>query len=283
MFSNIFSYQLTGTFLTIMVISAVVCFLAGEITTNYSQVDKMWSLMPIIYSLVALVLYPSPRLWIMSSLIIIWGLRLTFNFYRKGGYDIIPWKGAEDYRWKIIRQHPWLKGRIRFGIFNLIFISFYQHFLIFLFCSPLLIAANYKNSELSFIDLVAGVSMLLFIILESIADNQLFRFQKLKKQSGNTNGLYKTSLLMGFLSEGLWRYVRHPNYASEQAIWICFYFFGVAASGKLVNWTFTGPLLLVLLFFGSTRLTESISIGKYPDYPVYIKEVPKFLPRLFKS
>jgi len=85
------------------------------------------------------------------------------------------------------------------------------------------------------------------------------------------------------LSEGLWCYARHPNYASEQAVWISFYFFGAAASGKLVNWTITGPLFLILLFLGSTKLTESISSSKYPDYPVYIKEVPKFLPRFSKK
>lgn len=59
--------------------------------------------------------------------------------------------------------------------------------------------------------------MLLFIITESIADNQLFRFHKLKKHEKSIEGLYKGSLEKGFLSEGLWRYVRHPNYACEQA------------------------------------------------------------------
>ncbi len=282
MIVNILYDQLAESFLTIMVFAALVCFITGELTSNYSQVDKIWSLMPIIYSIIALVNYPSPRLWIMAALTIIWGFRLSFNFYRKGGYDILPWKGEEDYRWKIMRSHPLLKGRIRFGLFNLLFISFYQHFLILLFCTPLLIAAKYQNSDLTIIDLISGCLMIFFIILESIADNQQFRFQKLKKQSVNQTGLFERSLQNGFLSEGLWQCVRHPNYASEQAIWISFYFFGVSASGKFVNWTFVGPLFLVLLFLGSTKLTESISKGKYPDYPVYIKEVPKFLPRFFK-
>lgn len=283
MFLNIGPDQLTGTFMSIMVIAASVCFLTGELTSNYSQVDKIWSIMPIIYSLTALHSYPSPRLWIMSSLVLIWGFRLSFNFYRKGGYDLIPWKGEEDYRWRIMRQHPRLKGRIRFGLFNLIFISFYQHFLILLFCTPLLVVAKYQSSELTITDLVAGVLMLFFIVVESIADNQQFRFQKLKRQVINSNSLFERSLKSGFLSEGLWRYARHPNYASEQAVWISFYLFGTAASGKLVNWTIIGPLFLILLFLGSTKLTESISCSKYPDYPVYIKEVPKFIPRFIFS
>ena len=283
MILSLFPDQLAGTFVTIMVFSVLICFLTGELTSNYSQVDKIWSIMPIIYSLTALHSYPSPRLWIMSSLVLIWGFRLSFNFYRKGGYNLIPWKGKEDYRWTIMRQHPGLKGRIRFGLFNLIFISFYQHFLILLFCTPLLVVAKYQSSGLTITDLLAGALMLFFIAVESIADNQQFRFQKLKREAVNLNCLFEKSLKKGFLYEGLWRYARHPNYTSEQAVWISFYFFGVAASGKLVNWTIIGPLFLILLFLGSTKLTESISCSKYPDYPVYIKEVPKFLPRFSKK
>ena len=32
----------------------------------------------------------------MASIKTVWGLRLTYNFYRKGGYK----KDVEDYRWK---------------------------------------------------------------------------------------------------------------------------------------------------------------------------------------
>jgi steroid 5-alpha reductase family enzyme len=275
--------QLTITCITIMLIVALICFLIGEITGNYSQVDKLWSIMPVVYSVIMLLSYTSTRLYIMSCLVTIWGLRLSFNFYRKGGYNIVPWKGEEDYRWKILRRHPKLKGRIRFGLFNLLFISFYQNFLILLFSSPLLLAAEYHNSRLSFIDIIAALFMLLFIVLEAIADNQLHRFQKLKRKSETYDNLSTDPARGGFLKEGLWHYVRHPNYASEQAIWISFYFFGVAASGNWFNWTFTGPILLVLLFLGSTEFTERISINKYHDYIAYKKNVPKYLPGFFKS
>ncbi len=273
--------NLVSAWIITMFTAVCVCFLVSEITCNYSQVDKLWSLMPIVYSLIALMTFPSPRMWIMLLLVSIWGFRLSFNFYRKGGYNIIPWKGEEDYRWKILRQHPALKGRIRFGLFNLFFISFYQHFLILLFSSPLLIAAKNQTGSLNILDIIAASLMLVFILIETIADNQLFRFQKLKRMKENPEGLYSKSLERGFMSEGLWRFVRHPNFASEQAIWISFYFFGVAASGQWINWTLTGSVLLVLLFLGSTEMTEGISSGKYPDYASYRKDVPKFLPGLF--
>jgi len=275
--------QLTGTYLTIMLTAALVCFIVSEITNNYSQVDKLWSLMPVIYSMMTLIAFPAPRIWIMSIMITIWGFRLSFNFYRKGGYNIIPWRGEEDYRWKIMRQHPLLKGRIRFGLFNLFFISFYQHFLILLFSTPLLMAAKYRNSSLSVIDIIAASLMLLFIFIEAVADNQLFRFRRLKRHMEEQEWLSVESSGKGFISDGLWRFVRHPNFISEQLIWISFYLFGVAASGKWINWTLPGSLLLVLLFLGSTELTERISTEKYPGYADYKKNVPRFFPRLFKD
>jgi steroid 5-alpha reductase family enzyme len=275
--------QLASLWIIIMLSSAALCFVVSEITRNYSQVDKLWSLLPVIYSLVTLISCPSPRVWIMSLLVIIWGFRLSYNFNRKGGYNRIPWKGEEDYRWLILRQHPALKGRIRFGLFNLLFISFYQNFLILLFSTPLLMAAKFIDSPIKWIDIAAASLMILFIIIEATADNQQYKFHKLKKQAPGSDGIYTKSLKNGFLSEGLWKYVRHPNFISEQAIWISFYLFSVAASGMWMNWTLAGSFLLVLLFLGSSEMTERISSSKYPAYADYKKEVPKFLPELFRS
>ncbi len=274
--------HLTGTCLTIMLCAALVCFTVSEITRNYSQVDKLWSLMPLVYGLLSLAAYPSLRLLIMCCFVGTWGFRLSFNFYRKGGYNIIPWKGDEDYRWKYIRQHPQLKSSIRFTLFNFFFISLYQNLLIFLFSAPFLLAARYQNSPLTLIDLIASLLMLAFIVIESIADNQQYRFQRLKRKTIRSGEFLEKSLKKGFLCEGLWRFVRHPNFVSEQAIWISFYLFGVAATGQWINPTLAGPVLLVLLFLGSTSLTEHISSEKYPGYAAYKNEVPKYFPRIFK-
>jgi steroid 5-alpha reductase family enzyme len=275
--------NLVSTWAIIMIVVAMTCFLVSEIIRNYSQVDKLWSLIPIVYSWITVTVSPSPRLYVMASLVTLWGLRLSYNFGRKGGYSIIPWKGEEDYRWKIMRGNPVLKGRLRFGLFNFFFISLYQNILIFLFSSPLLLASLYPDKSMNVIDLAATLLMITFLVTESIADDQLFKFHQIKKYRQKTGELYKESLKKGFMTEGLWKYVRHPNFASEQAIWICFYFFGVAASGKWINITMAGPLLLVLLFIGSSHLTESISSGKYPDYAEYKKNVPRFLPQFTKS
>lgn len=274
--------SLATTWITVLIGVSALCFVVSEITRNYSQVDKLWSLLPPAYCWITVAAFPSARTVIMALLVTMWGLRLTYNFNRKGGYSIIPWKGEEDYRWKILRKSPALRGRLRFGLFNLLFISLYQNTLILLFTTPILLAALNVRAPLGVFDILAGVLMLIFLVLETVADNQQFRFQTMKHLASARKEKFSESLNKGFLAEGLWKYVRHPNFAAEQAIWISFYLFGVAASGKWINFTLIGPVLLVLLFIGSSIMTEKISSSKYPQYSAYQKEVPKFIPRFFR-
>lgn len=282
--SSTLSNQVFNTLIFIMLATILVCFIVGELTRNFSQVDKIWSLIPLVYSWVVYAAFPnSPRILLMTLLVTIWGLRLTYNFSRKGGYNIIPWKGEEDYRWNILRQSPLLKKPLMTSLFNLLFIAIFQNILILLFTSPIIIAAENSNVSLNYVDFLAAGFMFLFIIIETISDNQLFNFHLQKQNKMARDGKYQNSLSKGFMVDGFWKFVRHPNFAAEQAIWISFYFFSVAASGEWFNWSIIGMILLVLLFEGSSRFTETISSGKYAEYENYKQKVPKFIPLFFKS
>ena len=80
------------------------CFAVGELTSNNSQMDKLWSLLPIAYVWVVAVRGGlTPRLIVMAVLVTLWGARLTFNFARKGAYRLKFWEGEEDYRWQVLR------------------------------------------------------------------------------------------------------------------------------------------------------------------------------------
>lgn len=94
-----------------------VFLLVSEINKNYSQVDRVWSILPTFYithfvvyahmsglstrrldSLLAFsILWSVGRSLLHHSGTICWAsqLRLTFNYWRRGGYTI----GFEDYRW----------------------------------------------------------------------------------------------------------------------------------------------------------------------------------------
>jgi len=258
--------------------AATYCFVAGELTKNYSQVDRLWSTIPIVYCWYFT--YASgmhERLILMSTLVSIWGIRLSFNFARKGGFSLLPWKGAEDYRWEILqRDVPALKIKLNWSLFNFFFICFYQMGLIFLFSLPIL-SAWQGDSEMTNKDLLVAAVMLCLIIIQTIADEQQHKYQtkkyKLITENKELFGNYKK----GFIDTGLWKFSRHPNYTCEQLIWITFYFFSVSATGEFINWSVVGCLLLVLLFYFSAKFSEGISSKKYPGYKDYQKDTPMFI------
>ena len=264
-----------------IIVGAVIAFsfITGELTGNNSQVDKLWSILPIVYTWVVTVYGGySPRLLLMSVLVTLWGVRLTINFGMKGAYQWRFWTGEEDYRWQVLRQKPEFNPRWKWTLFNLFFISGYQNVLILLFTLPVIIVMQFNTQPLGIIDYIAAALMLIFIAMETLADIQQWNFQSKKwamiKAGKELTGDHKK----GFLNKGLWAFSRHPNYFAEQAIWVCFYLFSIAASGEWFNWSIAGCLLLVVLFQGSSNFSEEISAGKYPEYETYQKNVPRFLP-----
>ncbi len=257
----------------------IACFLIGELTGNVSQVDRLWSLLPIAYAWVVAAYGDfSPRLLLMALLVTAWGARLTFNFARQGGYRLKFWQGHEDYRWDVLRRRPEFRARWKWTLFNGVFISGYQNLLILLFTLPTIVALQFRETPLGWLDGIAAASMLLFIGMETVADNQQWRYQSAKQARIESDAPLSEPLAKGFIDTGLWARCRHPNYFAEQGIWIAFYFFSVAASGQWINWSVAGALLLIILFRGSSTFSEEISAGKYPAYRHYQEEVPRFLP-----
>lgn len=267
---------------TIYIIAAGACFLVSLVSDNYSQVDKLWSLIPIAYVwIVAIRADLEPRLLLMASLVTIWGIRLTYNFNRRGGYSFRFWTGEEDYRWAVLRSKPEFSSWWKWQLFNLLFISFYQMGLILLFTLPALKSMN--GAPIGWFDMLITALFLFFVITETIADQQQWHFQKKKNQILEQGLKLPEKYQQGFLDAGLWGIVRHPNYASEQAIWIVFYLFSVAATGQWLNWSIIGAVLLVLLFWGSSSFSEGISASKYPEYEKYRQRVARFIPMKLRS
>jgi steroid 5-alpha reductase family enzyme len=272
-------WQAVNSLIKIVAIVIVYTFIVGELSNNNSQVDKLWSIVPIAYVWVVAGYGDfAPRLVMMSILPTIWGVRLTVNFAKKGAYQWRFWAGEEDYRWQVLRQKLEFKPRWKWTFFNLLFISGYQNVLILLFTLPIVVALQNKNVPLGLFDYIAAGLMFFFIVFETVADIQQWNFQQKKRvliEAGRElNGEYQK----GFLDKGVWAYSRHPNYFAEQAIWVSFYLFSVAASGQWLNWSITGCLLLIVLFQGSSRFSEGISKGKYREYEAYQKKVSRFIP-----
>ena len=253
--------------------SAALCYIVSTLTGNYSQVDKLWSIMPMIYALTTAYFSGyEPRIVLMLILICAWGIRLTYNFSRRNGYSWKFWGGEEDYRWAILRKKPPFDKRWIWNIFNFGFISFYQMLLIWLFTLPVIFSM--EGAQLNIWDYLLALAFILMLIIETVADQQQWNFHRKKAVKGYEGP--------GFLNKGLWSYVRHPNYSAEQAMWLIIYLFSLSAGNQIINLSILGIILLFVLFKNSTDFSEEISASKYMEYEEYIKDVPRFIPDFFQ-
>jgi steroid 5-alpha reductase family enzyme len=254
------------------------CFVVGEITRNVSQTDKLWSIVPAVYSwYITLHSGMNERMVLMSVLVTIWAVRLSLNFARRGGFSLKFWEGEEDYRWEVLRQRPGFNNKFVWMLFNLFFICLYQQGLIYMFTVPILAGLADTAPALFWADYLLAAVFLGLIIMEGVADQQQWNFQTEKYRrinAGEDLGEYAH----GFVRTGLWGIMRHPNYMAEQSIWVCFYLFSIACTGEWINGSIAGSLLLLILFRSSSDFSEEISAEKYPEYADYQKKVPRFLP-----
>lgn len=268
-------------------VAILYCFIVGEITKNYSQMDKLWSLLPPVYAwVIAGMGGMDLRLILIAILVTLWGARLTFNFARKGAYSWKFWDGVEDYRWKIVQGSKLFEKKWKWSLFNLFFISLYQNVVVLLITLPSLMIVG-VNSPMGVGEWIALSCFLGFLILEFVADEQQWKFQETKKKmlaEGKTLSELPAPYNKGFNTTGLWGHARHPNYLGENGQWISLYACSVCAlwssfgGWSLINPSILGCLLLMGIFAGSTVLAENISKSKYPEYSNYQKKCSVYIP-----
>ncbi|KAK0204655.1 hypothetical protein DFS33DRAFT_1321850 [Desarmillaria ectypa] len=237
-------------------------YVASIVTANVSQVDRLWTFLPVVYSayfallplwpksvqpfplcpyvpdeLVAFASDYSPRAILMVVLEAIWMYRLSYNTYRRGLFNLKD----EDYRWAVLRtQLPvWL-----FQITNLVFISGIQNVLLLSLVIPTYIAAvQQPHDHLALSDVVLALSSLVILCLEFVADNQQYAFHaykhsyfkgtddydEKKQWAGARINWNPADAERGFVTHGLWAYSRHPNFTCEQLFWWTNAFFPIVA------------------------------------------------------
>ncbi|MEV0458183.1 DUF1295 domain-containing protein [Catellatospora methionotrophica] len=234
-------------------------WIASLITDEHSWVDRIWSIIPVVYVGVfaAAAGFADLRLNVVAALVLLWGARLTFNFARRGGYA----PGGEDYRWPILRARL---ARWQFQLFNLLFITVYQNIILLLIALPAYTMLTHRGG-FGPVDAVLALVFLGLLAGETVADQQQWNFHR-DKHAALAEGRVPPSR---FMRSGLFRYSRHPNYFFEQAQWWVVFGFGAVAAGSVLQPTILGPVLLTALFVGSTIFTESITLSKYPEYADY--------------
>ncbi|MDC7228361.1 MAG: DUF1295 domain-containing protein [Spirochaetales bacterium] len=260
--------------LWVLAASILLSFFYGLFTRNYSTVDRLWSVLPVVYVIIWLPDFiANPRYIIAVILVLLWGARLTTNFAIKGGYAFSFKKGftGEDYRWEILRKK--IPNRFLFELFNLSFISAFQLILIFMFTLPLYYYGAI-TAPISVLEIILYALHLLLLSCELWSDILQLRFYRRRYiEPWNTERRY----MLGFNTFGPWKYSRHPNYVCEMGQWVVIFLLLAAASGGL-HFSGIGAAVLIILFAGSTVFAESITSLKYGEYKTWQKLSSAWLP-----
>ncbi|KAF7789714.1 hypothetical protein EIP86_000660 [Pleurotus ostreatoroseus] len=262
------------------VYTSIACYVLSVLSGNVSQVDRIWTFMPTIYTayFALMPLWPSQSplpLFPYTPEDVLPGVAQSFNARALLMLGLTD----EDYRWAVLRQRipAWF-----FHVVNLTFIVFQQ--------PTKLATSDYVLATLALIDLA----------VEFTADNQQYSFQTFKHSGVRevndwpfaNPGWTAADVKRGFVTKGLWAWSRHPNFLCEQSFWAIITLFPILApesprlsplstSSITPIWPLAPALVLCSLFYSSTLFTESISLSKYPKgYRAYQQRVAMFVPFL---
>ena len=237
--------------------ATIVIFIFSVIVRNSSMYDPYWSVAPVLIALYWL-LQPSsngfanPRHVLIFVLVCLWALRLTANW-------AYQWRGLqhEDWRYRDIKQQT---GRFYWPV-SFLGIHLMPTILVFGGCLALWPTLRDRNSQLSWLDVVAALVTLTAIVIEATADWQMRRFRR--SLSAKRDGMPR----------GLWSVSRHPNYFGEVLFWWGLYLF-VPLAYPDFRLVIIGPLLILGLFLGiSIPLMERHLIAGHPEYVEYQQHV----------
>jgi steroid 5-alpha reductase family enzyme len=243
------------------ILATVTVFLFSMIMNNSSMFDPYWSIAPpavFIYWIFAgdpaeVNIY---RQGLILCLFMFWSIRLTWNWIRR-------WQGLidEDWRYRNFRK----KYPASYWVVSFFGIHLFPMLIVFLGCISVFPALIMISSSLNIVDLIAVSVTLTGIIIETLSDSQLRKHLRKGREQP-------------FLSAGLWKYSRHPNYFGEVLFWIGMFIFSLT-SYTLIWWTIPGPIVILLLFiFISVPMTDKRMLQRRRGYREYYKKTSGLIP-----
>ena len=190
---------------------------------------------------------------IISSLIIMWAVRLgSFLFIRIK-------KAGEDIRFREIKKSP-----TRF------FMTWTLQGMWVSLCSACALAGIANGIEINSYFYSGIVVFIIGFTTEIIADNQKSKFRK------DPNNMDK------FISSGLWKHSRHPNYLGEITLWLGI---SIISFSSLAGWqliTLISPIFtyLLLVYVSGIRILDyngNKKWGHLDSYKDYRKNTPRLI------
>ncbi|MFX1589568.1 MAG: DUF1295 domain-containing protein [Promethearchaeota archaeon] len=211
--------------------ATLVIFVISSILKNTSFYDPYWSVAPLVITLYYFIFpltsnYGNIRSIIVSILVFIWSIRLTFNWLRQ-------WEGLRHEDWRYVNYRQKL-GR-NFWVINLIGLQLMPTILVYLGSISLYPILSLEGELFGVLDILAIVVTIIAILFEAIADQQLYKFVQNRESPQE------------IITKGLWAYSRHPNYFGEILFWWGLFLFGLSADMSFY-WAIIGPISITILF-----------------------------------
>ena len=190
---------------------------------------------------------------VLSTFIIIWSLRLgTFLFLRIK-------KAGKDRRFNQIKKS-----------FSWFFMTFSISGMWVTICSICALTGVANGIIFSSITIIGIVIFLIGFTIEIIADSQKTKF---RAKDGNKDK---------FISSGLWKYSRHPNYLGEIILWLGISLISLSSLEGFQYITLISPIFTYLLLVnvsGINLLEKSgdKKWGKLESYKKYKEKTPRLI------
>ncbi len=232
-------------------------FIWGTTTKNNSVVDYGWGLgfVLLAWSLIIRAEAIGIHQWMMTGLISIWGLRLSYHILKRN------WGKPEDFRYANWRKEwgRWVIPRALVQVYLL------QALFMWLISFSLLWLPERQVLNWGW---MASAGLLVWIVgfsFEAIGDAQLRTFIKKPKNKGHV------------MTQGLWKFTRHPNYFGEAVQWWGLFLIALDAGGAI--WAIISPLTITLLirFVSGVPLLER-KYKERPEFQAYAARTPIFFP-----
>jgi steroid 5-alpha reductase family enzyme len=246
----------------VLFLVAVATWLFSLFKDDVSVGDYSWSIMVLATALIYAFQANATNFvsQVLLLMVAIWAFRLSAFLIKRRRNQ------PEDRRYSIIRKN----NSPNFPLKSFYLIFMVQGFLVWIisasFVPGFLADARLQWSTFH----TVGVSVWLFgLIIETVADNQLHRFNQLVVKERHT------------LNTGLWRYSRHPNYFGEFCVWWGWCLFAVPAFSVTQSPMFLiAPAIMTALLIkvSGIRLMERDMVKRRPDYQAYKDCTSSFFP-----
>jgi len=200
-------------------------FLLAQALKDNSIVDIGWGIGFIVLSVALLFKSETinQRQLLLFALVFMWGIRLSAHiFLRNHGKP-------EDFRYANWRKE-WGKYVV---IRSFLQVFMLQGFFMFIIALPIMMVKIAEPSGLHWVDYIGLIVWLIGFYFEAIGDYQMTQFKKNPENKGK------------FITTGLWKFTRHPNYFGECMMWWGIFVISIPAGNVFVS--VISPLILTWL------------------------------------